>query len=33
MAWVSASIPVEAVRPAGIELIISGSTMATIGMS
>ena len=33
MAWVRASIPVEAVSPLGMEDIISGSTMATMGMS
>ena len=33
MAWVSASIPVAAVRPLGMEDIISGSTTAISGMS
>ena len=33
MAWVRASMPVEAVRPLGMEAIMSGSTMATMGMS
>ena len=33
MAWVSASMPVAAVRPLGMEDIMSGSTTATSGMS
>ena len=33
MAWVKASIPVAAVRPLGMERIMSGSTTATSGMS
>ena len=33
IAWVSASIPVDAVRPLGILDIISGSTKATTGIS
>ena len=33
MAWVSASMPVEAVSPFGMLDIMSGSTKATTGMS
>ena len=33
IACVSASMPVAAVSPLGIEAIMSGSTMATTGMS
>ena len=33
MAWVRASIPVEAVSPLGMEDIISGSMTATTGIS
>ena len=33
MAWVSASMPVAAVRPLGMVDIMSGSTTATSGMS